>query len=73
MKLCEALMGQDLLGFHSNSVFRSDGMDGSPDHVRCIRRRDREPAGQDGPVSCPRRTPMRIRWRTSTDTAGRRS
>lgn len=27
MKLCEALMGQDLLGFHSNSVFRSDGMD----------------------------------------------
>ncbi len=27
MKLCEALMGQDLLGFHSNSVFRRDGMD----------------------------------------------
>jgi type II secretory pathway pseudopilin PulG len=27
MKLCEALMGQDLLGFHSNSVFRADGMD----------------------------------------------
>ena len=27
MKLCEALMGQDLLGFHSNSVFRLDGMD----------------------------------------------
>jgi prepilin-type N-terminal cleavage/methylation domain-containing protein len=26
MKLCEALMGQDLLGFHSNSVFRRDGM-----------------------------------------------
>ena len=27
MKLSEALMGQDLLGFHSNSVFRVDGMD----------------------------------------------
>jgi type II secretory pathway pseudopilin PulG len=27
MKLCEALMGQDLLGFHSNSVFRRNGMD----------------------------------------------
>ena len=27
MKLCEALMGQDLLGFHSNSVFRRDGLD----------------------------------------------
>ncbi len=25
MKLCEAIMGQDLLGFHSNSVFRADG------------------------------------------------
>jgi len=27
MKLCEAMMGQDLLGFHPNSVFRADGMD----------------------------------------------
>jgi type II secretory pathway pseudopilin PulG len=27
MKLCEALMGQDLLGVHSNTVFRADGMD----------------------------------------------
>jgi len=27
MKLCEAMMGQDLLGFHPDSVFRSDGMD----------------------------------------------
>jgi type II secretory pathway pseudopilin PulG len=27
MKLCEAMMGQDLLGFHTNSVFRRDGMD----------------------------------------------
>jgi type II secretory pathway pseudopilin PulG len=27
MKLCEAIMGKDLLGFHSNSVFRRDGMD----------------------------------------------
>ena len=26
MKLCEALMGQDLLGFHSNSIFRRDGL-----------------------------------------------
>ncbi len=28
MKLCEALMGQDLLGFHPNSRFRRDGQDG---------------------------------------------
>jgi type II secretory pathway pseudopilin PulG len=27
MKLCEAIMGKDLLGFHSNSVFRRDGRD----------------------------------------------
>ena len=27
MKLCEAMMGWDLLGFHSDSVFRRDGMD----------------------------------------------
>jgi len=27
MKLCEAMMGQDLLGFHPNSVFRRDGRD----------------------------------------------
>ena len=27
MKLCEAVMGQDLLGFHPDSVFRADGMD----------------------------------------------
>ncbi len=27
MKLCEAMMGRDLLGFHPNSVFRQDGMD----------------------------------------------
>ncbi len=27
MKLAEALMGQDLLGFHTNSVFRRDAMD----------------------------------------------
>ena len=27
MKLCEALMGQDLLGFHSNSIFRRNGLD----------------------------------------------
>ena len=28
MKLCEAVMGQDLLGFHPDSTFRSDGSDG---------------------------------------------
>ncbi len=28
-KLCEAMMGQDLLGFHSNSIFRRDGTDGT--------------------------------------------
>ena len=27
MKLCEAMMGQDLLGFHSNSIFNADGTD----------------------------------------------
>jgi competence protein ComGC len=27
MKLAEAIVGKDLLGFHSNSVFRRDGMD----------------------------------------------
>lgn len=29
MKLAEAMMGQDLRGFHPDSVFRSDGTDGS--------------------------------------------
>ena len=29
MKLAEAMMGQDLMGFHPDSIFRSDGMDGS--------------------------------------------
>jgi hypothetical protein len=29
MKLAEAMMGQDLLGFHPDSIFRSDGQDGS--------------------------------------------
>jgi type II secretory pathway pseudopilin PulG len=28
MKLCEAMMGQDLMGFHPDSAFRSDGTDG---------------------------------------------
>ena len=27
MKLCEAMMGQDLMGFHPDSIFRSDGTD----------------------------------------------
>jgi type II secretory pathway pseudopilin PulG len=27
MKLCEAIMGQDLLGVHANTVFRADGLD----------------------------------------------
>jgi type II secretory pathway pseudopilin PulG len=31
MKLCEAIMGQDLLGFHSNSVFRADGLNAAGD------------------------------------------
>lgn len=29
MKLCEAVMGQDLQGFHPDSIFRSDGTDGA--------------------------------------------
>ncbi len=29
MRLCEALMGQDLLGVHANTVFRADGLDAS--------------------------------------------
>ena len=28
MKLCEAMMGQDLLGFHPDSLFTVDGLDG---------------------------------------------
>lgn len=28
MKLCEAMMGQDLMGFHPNSSFRADGTNG---------------------------------------------
>jgi len=28
MKLCEAMMGQDLMGFHPDSIFRGDGTDG---------------------------------------------
>ncbi len=28
MKLCEAVMGQDLQGFHPDSIFRGDGTDG---------------------------------------------
>jgi len=30
MKLCEAMVGQDLMGFHPDSVFRSDGLDRDP-------------------------------------------
>jgi len=29
MKLCEAMMGQDLMGFHPDSIFRGDGTDGT--------------------------------------------
>ena len=29
MKLCEAMMGQDLMGYHPDSTFRSDGSDGT--------------------------------------------
>ncbi|MBL7188273.1 MAG: hypothetical protein ISS70_18265 [Phycisphaerae bacterium] len=29
MKLCEAMMGRDLMGVHQDSVLRSDGMDGT--------------------------------------------
>ena len=29
MKLCEAVMGQDLLGYHPDSTFRGDGADGT--------------------------------------------
>ena len=29
MKLCEAVMGQDLLGYHPDSTFRGDGTDGT--------------------------------------------
>ncbi len=28
MKLCEAMMGRDLMGFHPDSIFRSNGLDG---------------------------------------------
>ena len=29
MKLCEAMMGRDLMGVHQDSVLRSDGLDGT--------------------------------------------
>jgi type II secretory pathway pseudopilin PulG len=29
MKLCEAVMGQDLMGYHPDSIFRGDGSDGT--------------------------------------------
>lgn len=29
MKLCEAMLGQDLMGFHPDSIFRGDGTDGT--------------------------------------------
>jgi type II secretory pathway pseudopilin PulG len=28
MKLCEAMMGRDLMGFHPDSIFRANGLDG---------------------------------------------
>jgi type II secretory pathway pseudopilin PulG len=33
MKLCEAMIGWDLLGFHSSSVFRRDGMDATGSRI----------------------------------------
>ena len=33
MKLTEALMGRDLLGFHRESVFRRDGLYGTADDI----------------------------------------
>ena len=37
MKLCEAMMGQDLLGFHPNSVFRADGRTKDPSDPTGVR------------------------------------
>ena len=48
MRLSEAIMGQDLLGLHSQAVFRADGLDvaGSvtlyPDNIDALDRVDRE-------------------------------
>jgi len=48
MKLCEAMLGQDGLGFHPDSKFRMDGLDGPggadlyPDPVTLLNRRERK-------------------------------
>ena len=50
MKLCEAMMGQDLLGFHSNSVFRRGRHDGRRTSPLSDRGRTCPP---DGPLPAP--------------------
>lgn len=48
MKLCEAVMGRDLLGIHSKSAFRADGLDAAgvlalyPDNIDTLEKVDRE-------------------------------
>ena len=48
MKLCEALLGQDLLGFHSELVFRRDGLDATgtvrlyPEDIEALSSADRD-------------------------------
>jgi len=46
MKLCEAIMGQDLLGVHANTLFRADGLDAAghdlyPDDIASLSAVDR--------------------------------
>jgi hypothetical protein len=49
MKLCEAVIGQDLLGMHSQSVYRADGLDKTgtlklyPDDIRALGPAERGP------------------------------
>jgi len=40
MKLCEAIMGQDLLGFHPDSVLRSDGTNNKGEVLYIYREKD---------------------------------
>jgi len=48
MKLCEGVMGQDLLGMHWQSVFRADGLDAAgmlrlyPDNIKALAYAERE-------------------------------
>jgi hypothetical protein len=66
MKLAEAIMGQNLFGFHPKSVFRVDGLSrdgGKP--LYPVEPNEADLKGRRGRIFC-RRTPMPIGWSMST-------